>query len=119
MIACPHTRIIQSFADTARLRQSKPQRKVPAFLCRVELALPFVLRAGYLRNETGINQLLEYSCKTLFGDPQYIQKFGDGQAGLAVDEVKDPMMSTAEAKCLQNCIRIGREIPVGKEKCFD
>ncbi len=66
-----------------------------------------------------IDQLLEYPPQALLGDLQDIQKIGDTQARVPVDEMQHPVMGAAEANLRQDRIRIADEIAIGEEQQFD
>lgn len=73
-------------------------------------------RARTLGDEPFVDQLLEDTRQRLFGDFENIEELGDAQAGIAVDEMKDPVMGAAEIILSEHLVRITSKIPVSEEK---
>ena len=102
--------------DCGRARASASARP---FVGRIEFALAAVARALQLDDMAGVDQLLEHARQALLGDLQHVEQFGDGQAGLAVDEMQHAVMGAAEAVVGQDLVRIGGEVAIGEEEQFD
>ncbi|MCY1240763.1 hypothetical protein D9M72_536250 [compost metagenome] len=63
--------------------------------------------------------MLEHAGEALLGDLQRVQEVGDGHAGLAVDEMDDPVMRPPKAALFEDRIRVGGEVAIGKEEQLD
>lgn len=61
-------------------------------------------------------ELAQNPRQTLLGDPENRQKLGDGDVGVAPDEIDHPVMRAAEAEGCQNRVALGREVPIGEEE---
>ena len=66
-----------------------------------------------------VDELLEDAAERLLGDPQDAEKLRDLHAGIAVDEVQDPVMGTAEAELGQHLVGVADEIAVGEKQQLD
>ncbi len=110
---------LQCSMDAARLWPGEGKRQRAALGGWIEFALAPVARPLDLDDVAGVDQLLEHAGQTLLGDFQNVEKFGDGQTGHAVDEMKDAVMRAAEAVFGQDLVRIRREIAIGEEKELD
>ena len=71
--------------------------RVAALRRRVKVALPSVGGACAALDEALLDELLEDPVQALLGDPQDVEQLGDGEAGLAVDEMQHPMVRAPEA----------------------
>ncbi len=85
----------------------------------VKQTLPAVLRAFTLHHVTLVDQLLEDAAERLLGDAKNVEQLGDLHAGIAIDEVQDPVMRTAKAELDQHLVRIADEIAISKEQQLD
>ena len=82
-------------------------------------AVAAVVRPFLLHHVALVDQLLEHAPERLLGDAQDVEQVRDLHAGIAVDEMQHPVMRAAEAELLQHVVRIGDEVPVGKEQKLD
>jgi len=79
-------------------------------------ASPFGVGALLLQHVTLVDQLLEYAAERLLRDLENVQQLGDLHAGVAVDEMQDPVMRAAEPEFGQHVIGIADEVAIGKEQ---
>ena len=84
-----------------------------------EQPLATVGLARFLADVPGVDQLPEHPAETLLGDPEDVEEFGDADAGMAPDEVDDPVMGATEAIVLEDLVGIGHEVPIGEEQELD
>ena len=59
------------------------------------------------------------AAKRLLGDTQDVEEIGDLEAGIAVDEMHDPVMGAAEAENFEFIIGVTDEVAIGKEQQLD
>ena len=86
---------------------------------RVEQTLAAIVRARALLDVSRVDKLLEDARQALLGDLQDVEEIGDGQPGIAIDEVQDAVVRTAEIRAGKNGVRIGYEVAIRKEQQFD
>ena len=70
-------------------------------------------------DEALLDQLLEDPVEALLGDAQDVEELRDGQAGLPVDEMQDPVMRAAEAVIAEDPVGIADEVAIGEEEQLD
>ncbi len=81
--------------------------------------LPPVVIAGSLHDIPFVEQLLENPSEGLFGDAQHVEQVGHLEAGIAVDEMDDPVMRPPETEDLQLIVGVADKVPIGKEQQLD
>ena len=103
-------------ADARDLQLGKPFCEFSPLRRYIEQALTPVRLARLLDDELFVDKLLEDAAQALLRDLQDVEEIGDAQARIAVDEVHNPMMRTAEAIALQHEIGVAGEIAIGEEQ---
>ena len=66
-----------------------------------------------------VDELLEHAAERLLGDLQDPEKLGDLHAGIAVDEVQDPVVGAAEAELGEHRVGVPDEVAIGEEQKLD
>ncbi len=88
-----------------------------AALCRDEqAALAAIIVTGPLHNETLVYELLQHAGEALLGDLQDVEKIGDPQTGVAMNEMENAVVRASEAVFLEDGIGARRELAVGEEQ---
>jgi hypothetical protein len=82
----------------------------------LEKALPAILRAGMLDNETLADELAKHPVEALLGDPQNQQQFADRHLRPSSHEMDHPMMRSAEIVLRQDRVGLGGEVAIGEEQ---
>ena len=111
-------------SDSARMMRrvcslARRQRELVALRRVIEQPLAAVRGAGPLLDEVLLDQLLQDPVEALLGDAQDVEQFGDGEAGLPVDEMQDAVMRPAEAVVGEDAVGIADEVAIGEEEQLD
>ena len=67
-------------------------------------------------DQTGVEQLLKNTIKTLFRDPQNVEQSGDRESGATVNKMQNAMMRPTETVSLKQPIRVADKVAVGEKE---
>src|SRR3712207_5439544 len=90
--------------DAPGLQLGETTRQLMARSCGEKEALAAVRGPGPLLDEPLLDELLQDAVEALLGDAQNVQKLGDGQAGLPIDEMENAVMGAAEAVVAKDAV---------------
>jgi hypothetical protein len=109
----------EGVCDSGSLRLRKLSLEITPLRRQVQQTLPPIVRAPLLKDEFLPNQLTENTAQALLRDAQNCEQLADGHLWMASDEVNNAVMSPAKTVSRENCVRLGREITVGKKQQLD
>src|SRR5262249_18426418 len=118
-LVCIRSKLGERPRDACRLQSGELHGQGLAFRRHVKQPLTAIVGALLLQHVTLVDQLLEYAAKRLLRDLENVQQLGDLHAGVAVDEMQDPVMRAAEPEFGQHIIGIADEVAIGKEQELD
>ncbi len=81
-----------------------------------EQPLTAIARACARFDQTGVEQLFKNTIKTLFRDPENVEKSGDRESGATIDKMQNAMMRPTETVSLKQPIRIADKVAVGEKE---
>ena len=103
-------------AETFLLALEQPPLQRRAGRGEGQQPLPAVRAAGRLRDVALIHQRAQHAGERLFGYAQNAQQIGNGNAGIAADEMQRTMMRAAQPEFLQDHVGGIGEVAVGEEQ---
>ena len=83
---------------------------------RVKVALPSIGSACARLDEAFFDELLQDPIQALLGDPQDVEQFGNGESGLAIDEMQHPMVSASKIVVAKDAVGVAHEVAIGEEE---
>src|SRR5262245_12273221 len=105
--------------DPLRLQRREPERQGLSLRRHIEEALTAILIALLLQHIALVDELLEHAAERLFRDVEDLEQIRNPHAGVAVDEMQDPVMRAPETKLQKHLVGVTDEVPVGEEQQFD
>ena len=115
----PVTQLFQRRGEPSGLNQSELQRQPLPLRRRVKLSAATIQGPGLDLDEVFIDEFAQHSVQALFGDPQYLQKFGYCQAWPSADKIENSMMSAPESVRFEQSIGVSDKIAVSEKELFD
>jgi hypothetical protein len=102
--------------ETFGLQGGELSRKGFAQRGQKEQPLTAIACACARLDQTGVEQLFKNTVKTLFRDPENVEKSGDRESGATIDKMQNAMMRPTETISLKQPVRVADKVAIGEKE---